>query len=417
MLKQAIKTIIADFHRQGIPELVMRENSILLNSAKIVTLIGPRRTGKTYMLYQLMKQIEDITNIIYINFEDERLTFAPEELQQIIEAYFEIYPEKKEKDIHIFFDEIQEIRGWEKFVRRIYDNITKKIFITGSSSKMLSKEIATSLRGRAISYEIYPLSFREHLKFKGVPEDIISTKGKAKIMYEFDNYLQRGGFPETVFMKTEVYNKTITNYFDTMLYRDVIERYSVTDAVQVRNLLKYLLSQTAKEFSINKIYNDFKSKGAKTSKDGLYKYLDYFEDAFILVPVANYSESVRKQTLRKAYAIDAGLANMLSLSLSKEHGRLFETIILLELKRRGKQVFYFKNGVECDFVIKEDEIITTAIQVCYDFNDENKEREIKGLTSAMKRFKLSTGTIITLNEQGKHGSINIVPAVNWLLEK
>lgn len=416
-LKTTLKTVISDFHQRGFPELIERKISIPLDSNKIVALIGPRRAGKTYMLYQLMKQIEDITNIIYINFEDERLTFASEELQVIIEAYFELYPTKKEQNIHIFFDEIQEVKGWEKFVRRLYDTITKKIFITGSSAKMLSKEIATSLRGRAISYEIYPLSFKEYLNFKSVPEDIISTRGKAKIMHEFEIYLQKGGFPETALMEDEIYKKTIISYFDTMLYRDVIERYSITNPAHVRTLLKYLLLQSAKEFSINKIYNDFKSKGAKISKDGMYNYLDYFEDAFIIIPVANYSESVRKQTLRKAYAIDTGLASMLSLSLSKEHGRLFETVVLLELRRRGEQIFYFKNGEECDFVVKEGENIKMAIQVCYDFNDKNKGRELKGLRSAMKRFKLSSGTILTLDKQGQEGDIKIVPIANWLLGK
>src|SRR3989344_5448295 len=160
-LKTILKFIIADFHQRGIPQTIKRDIPIPLDSTKVVTLIGPRRAGKTYMLYQLMDQIEDKTDILYINFEDERLTISPEELQLIIESYFELYPKKEEQNIYIFFDEIQEVKEWEKFVRRIYDTITKKIFLTGSSAKMLSKEIATSLRGRAISYEIYPLSLRD----------------------------------------------------------------------------------------------------------------------------------------------------------------------------------------------------------------------------------------------------------------
>ena len=221
-LKDSIKTIIADFHQHGIPKFIHRDMTISLNSTKIITLIGPRRAGKTFMLYQLMAQIEDQTNILYINFEDERLTFVSKDLQSIIEAYFELYPQKREQDIYIFFDEIQVVDGWESFIRRIYDTITKKIFLTGSSAKMLSKEIATSLRGRAISYEIYPLSFKEYLRFRSIPEDIVSTRGKAIIMREFENYLQKGGFPETVLMGEDVYKKTIASYFDVMLYRDVI---------------------------------------------------------------------------------------------------------------------------------------------------------------------------------------------------
>ncbi len=416
-LKNDIKTVIRDFHQNGIPKAVKREISIPLKSGKIITIIGPRRAGKTYMLFQLMKGIEDITDVLYINFEDERLAFTKESLHQIIEAYFELYPKKKGQNIYIFFDEIQEAKGWEKFVRRLYDTLTKRIFLTGSSAKMLSKEIATSLRGRAISYEIYPLSFREYLHFKSIPEDLTSTKGKAAIMHELEAYMLRGGFPETVHMDDDIYKKTIISYFDVMLYRDVIERYSIRNPEYARELLKRLLSQSAKEFSINKIYNDFKSKGAKISKDSMYEFLGYFEDAFIILPIKNYSESVRKQTLRKSYAIDTGLGRMLSFSLSSDYGRLLETLAILELKRRSKEAFYFKNGAECDFIIKEGNIIREALRVCYDFNDNNKEREFKGLQIVMKRFKLKSGTILTFDKEGQEGNIKIVSAARWLLEK
>ncbi len=193
-LKNALKTIIADFHERELPQLIHREINIPLNSNKIITLIGPRRAGKTYMLYQLMSKIKDKTNILYINFEDERLRFKPEELQLIFDAYFELYPEKKESEIYVFFDEVQETEEWQSFVRRIYDTITKNIFLTGSSAKLLSKEIATSLRGRAISYEILPLSFKEYLRFKDAEININSTKGRAMAMNLLEEYLEKG-FP------------------------------------------------------------------------------------------------------------------------------------------------------------------------------------------------------------------------------
>src|SRR3989338_6978371 len=174
-MKELIKTLIADFHKRGIPPFKKRDADIPLHSGKIITIIGPRRAGKTYTLFQLMATIPDMTNILYINFEDERLKIKAEELNLIIEAYFELYPDKNERDIYLFFDEIQEIKQWEKFVRRVYDTITTRIFITGSSSTLLSKEIATSLRGRTVSYEIYPLSFHEFLNFKGVEKDVHST--------------------------------------------------------------------------------------------------------------------------------------------------------------------------------------------------------------------------------------------------
>lgn len=414
-LKNALKTIIADFHERELPQLIHREINIPLNSNKIITLIGPRRAGKTYMLYQLMSKIKDKTNILYINFEDERLRFKPEELQLIFDAYFELYPEKKESEIYAFFDEVQETEEWQSFVRRIYDTITKNIFLTGSSAKLLSKEIATSLRGRAISYEILPLSFKEYLRFKDAEININSTKGRAMAMNLLEEYLEKGGFPETVLMEEEVYKKTMQSYFEVMLYRDIIERYSISKPLAVKELIRHLLSQTGNEFSINKCYNDFKSRGLKISKDSLYNFVDYFDDAFIILPVENYSAKIRKQGLRKAYAIDTGLASSLSFSLSKDIGRLMETAVMIELKRRGKEVFYFKNGAECDFIIKEGRKINEAIQVCYEINKENETREVNGLRKAMKTFGLKKGLLLTMNQEEKRNEIEIMPLLNWLL--
>ncbi len=416
-MKDILKTIIKDFHLTGVPQTIQRNLSLPLDSGKIITVIGPRRAGKTYLMYQLISTIPDITNSIYINFEDERLQLAAQDLQSIFDAYFELYPDKNNKDIYLFFDEIQEVPGWEKFVRRAYDTITRRIFITGSSAKMLSKELATALRGRSINYEVYPLSFKEFLHFKGIEEDLVSTRGKAKVSATLQEYMQRGGFPETVDMDEDTYTRTIQNYFDVMLYRDIIERHDINNPLPVKELLKRLVAQSAREFSGNKMFNELKSKGLKISKDSVYVYLDYFEDAFIIFPVHNYAESVRKQTSKKIYAIDTGLSRMLSFSLDSDFGRLLENIVYLELRRRGKLVFYHNNNGECDFVIKEKNKITQALQVCYKLTDDNRERETKGLKDAMKRFGLRKGTIITLDHKETAGEISIIQAQEWLLGK
>lgn len=416
-MKEAIKTIIGDFHKRGLPAFIRREIQIPLDSGKVISIIGPRRTGKTYLMYQVISEIKDITNVVYINFEDERLELSSNELNQVIEAYFEMYPNKKEGDLFFFFDEIQEIKGWENFIRRVYDTISKNIFITGSSSKLLSKEIATSLRGRTISYEVLPLSFREYLKFKQTEEDIYSTKGKAKLISSFNEYLLKGGFPETISMGQELYEKTLTNYFEVMVYRDIIERHNIANVLPLKLFIKNLVANTAKEFSVNKIFNTFKSEGIKTSKDTLYKFIDYCEDAYILSTISNFSESMPKQTIKKSYSIDTGLSSMLSFTLSKDKGRLFENVILLELKRMGKQAYYYKDKSECDFIVKEKDKIAQAIQVCYDLSDENEGREIAGLLEAMKRFNLKKGLILTSNQEKTIGNIEAVPAYKWLLKQ
>lgn len=409
-LKPTLKTIIADFHARGIPEFVTRDVQIPLESGKIVTLIGPRRAGKTYLLYETMARIDDLTNVLYLNFEDERISFDSEHLNAILEAYFELYPNKREDELFIFFDEIQETPGWERFVRRIYDTITRRIFITSSSAKVLSTEIASALRGRAITYEVYPLSFREYLRFSQIPEDLTSTKGRAKVMHAFERYIERGGFPETVLMDDETYRKTMKSYFDVMLYRDVIERHSIANPT-IREFLKHLIANTGKEFSVNRVYNDFTSRGFKVSKDSLYEYLGYFEDAFVVLTLENYAVSQRKRA-RKAYTIDTGLSRLFS--LSEDRGRMLETIVFLELKRRGRSVHYHRNGAECDFIVSDEGV--EAIQVCSELTEANEDREREGLANAMKRFKLERGTIITADVK-REDRIRFVPIVDWLMSE
>ncbi|MCK5281774.1 MAG: ATP-binding protein [Nanoarchaeota archaeon] len=412
-MKELIKTIIADFHKGGIPQFKKRDLDMPINSGKIVTLIGPRRAGKTYTMFGLMSKIKDITDIVYINFEDERLTIKAEELNKIIESYFELYPNKKK--IYFFFDEIQEIPGWEKFIRRVYDTISKDIFITGSSSKLLSKEIAASLRGRTLTYNIFPLSFKEYLNFKGIEKEIHSTRGKAKIFSEYEKYMEKGGFPETIEKEPDFIDKILQSYFEVMLYRDLIERYRITNHIALKFFIKKLIANTARGFSIHKIFNELKSQGVKISKDHLYDFLSYCEDAFILLPVSVFSESLQKQILKKSYSIDVGLSQILSFSLSKDKGRILENIVMLELKRKEKEIYFFKEKHECDFIIKQKDKIIEVLQVCTSINEENREREIGGLKEAMKRFKLKKGVILTIDQEDRIGNIEIIPVWKWLL--
>lgn len=414
-MKDLLKTIIKDFHTRGIPEHKDRDINIPLDSGKIVTIFGPRRAGKTYLMYQLISRIPDRTNVIYINFEDERLELSAKDLHLITDAFLELYPDKKESELYFFFDEIQMVKDWERFVRRIYDTISKRVFLTGSSAKLLSKEIATSLRGRTLGYELLPLSFSEYMRFSNIPADIHSTKGKAKTIAALKEYMTKGGFPEIVNVSEEIRKKTLSNYFEVMLFRDIIERYQLTNSLPLKLFVKRLLGNISKEFTVNKLFNNLKSEGIKTSKDSLYSYLDYCTDSYILIPINNYSESSEKQIIKKIYSIDIGLSMQFSFALSKDFGRLFENIILLELKRRGKEAYYFKDKEECDFIIREKERITEAIQVCYELNEENRKREIDGLQLAMKRFKLNKGIIITLGQEEVIDNIKAIPATQWLL--
>lgn len=415
-MKKLIKNIILDFHKRGIPAFIPREIDIPLNSGKIITLIGSRRSGKTYALYQIMSKIEDITKILYINFEDERLKFNSNNLNEIIDAYLELFTKRKESDIYFFFDEIQEIDGWQKFVRRINDTFSSKIFITGSSAKLLSKEIATSLRGRTITFEIFPLSFSEYLLFQGIEKDFISTKGKASVNSALKEYIGTSAFPETIKMEHYIREKTLQMYFDVMLFRDIIERNRIKNVVPIKYLMQKLIANTGKEFSIHKIYNELKSQGIKLSKNNLYEYLSFLNDAFIVFPIQNFSEKINNRSQKKSYSIDHGLASMVSFTLSEDYGRMLENIVFIHLRRKYKNIFYFKGKKECDFIVKEKNKITQCFQVCSVLNDYNKEREITGIKEAMNYFSLRKGVILTENQTDKMDGITIMPVYQWLLE-
>ncbi len=416
VMKDLIKNIILDFHKRGIPEFITRDFDIPVDSGKIVTLIGSRRTGKTYALFQVMSKIDDITKIVYINFEDERLNFTHKNLQEIIEAYFELYPTRKENEIYFFFDEIQEINGWEKFLRRINDTITTNIFVTGSSAKLLSKEIATSLRGRTITFKIFPLSFGEFLTFKNIDKEFISTHGKATVIAALNEYMSTSSFPETVNMQPHIRENTLRMYFDVMLFRDVIERNDIKNIYPIKYLLHKLMGNPGKQFSVHKIYNELKSQGIKISKNSLYDYLNFISDAFIIFPVQNFSEKINNKNQKKSYSIDHGLASSVSATLSRDYGRMLENIVFIHLVRKYDKIFFFKEKRECDFIIKEKNKITECLQVCSELNEDNKEREINGLKEAMNYFSLKKGKIVTLNQTDKIDNIEVQPVYRWLLE-
>ena len=285
-MKDLFKNIITDFQKAiPVKKVKPRQIQISLDAQKIISVTGPRRSGKTYLFYFLINQLLKTVKpqqIVYINFEDERLNLNSEHLQLLLDAYFELNPDSDHSPIYFFFDEIQVVPNWEKFVRRVYDTVSKHIFITGSSSKMLAQEIATSLRGRHLVYHIYPLSFREYCSFNGLDvKDIHSTRNRAALAHQFGRYLHHGGFPELLFLEPDLTLKTLQSYFDVMIFRDLIERYEIRQMVALKYFIKRLFESISSEFSINKIFNDLKSMGIRITRDRLYDFLDYVTDVFL----------------------------------------------------------------------------------------------------------------------------------------
>lgn len=424
-MKQVLKTIIKDSHTRPLPEFKPRQLDVPLDLGKIVTIIGPRRAGKTWYFFQLMADLEaqgiKREQCLYLNFEDERLELVGS-YDQILDAYLELYPEQELTEIYIFLDEIQELPNWEKYVRRLYDTVSRKIFLTGSNAKMLSREIATSLRGRSLSFEIMPLSFYEFLLFNDIdPADRYSTKNRALIQSSFEEYLVWGGYPELVHIETRFKPEVLQEYFNVMLYRDLMERYEVRDASVVKYLIKRLIASLTKEFSVNKIYNDLKSRGIKTSKDSIYRLIDQIFSIYMVAYIEKFDPSVvrREMSNRKIYLYDNGFASATSYSFSKDRGKLLENLVFTSIRSKG-DLYFLKNGYECDFVVLPKDKAPLLIQVTEVLHQDNLGRELKGLEKARKRIKDGRSVLITAEAAVPTAVIpewvEVKTAVEWLLE-
>lgn len=423
--KEKWAEIIKDFYLKPLPNTLEREISIPLEKPinRAIAIIGPRRAGKTYLMFNLIKKLlmkYPKENILYINFEKAGLLpLTSSDLVLLKETFFELNPKLNKNKVWFFLDEIQNVDNWELFVRTCLDEEINT-FISGSSSKLLSKDIATSMRGRTLSYTLLPFSFREYLKTKEINvEKFLSSDKKAEIINLFNKYLFDVGYPEAILYEKEK-DKILSNIFETALYKDVIEREKIRNTKSVLELIKALL--TSKEFSINKFYNYLKSMNVKTSRDALYNYTRYSEDAFVVFLLKKFDLSYKKagQTLPKVYFIDNGILTNNNID---DKGRLLENLVFLELFRKELEIAYFQNAQkeEVDFLIRKGKKVESLIQVCYQFeNFTTKEREVKILLKASKEFRCNNLLILTnnyeedLKVQGK--KIKIIPVWKWLLK-
>ena len=423
--KETLKNIIRNFHTKKLKDSFERSMQIPLNTGIIITVIGVRRSGKTYLLYETVKKLIKANTpkhkIIYLNFEDERIKLEQHQLDYILQAYQELYPNVDMEECHFFFDEIQNINGWEKFIRRLYDTISKNIYISGSNSKLLSTDIATELRGRTITYTVYPLSFKEYLTFNKIVPDYYSSENKLKILKLSRNFLQFGGFPELVKQNESVKIKKLQDYFNSIIYKDLIERYQISNPSIIKFFLKKIYANVTKPLSVNKFYRQLKSMGYKIGNNVLYEYLDYAQASFAVIMLHKFDYSMLKQekSEKKAYSIDNGFLSAIDFSLSNNYGKLFENMIALELLKAEKEIMYFKDNKECDFIIKNKDRYM-PLQVSYELYDEDtREREFAGLYAACSYFKLDKGTIVTFEQEEtvkyKEISIEIVPAYKFML--
>jgi predicted AAA+ superfamily ATPase len=386
-------------------ETIPREVSFKPIKDKISVFIGMRRTGKTtFVLQQIIDLLEDgipITQIFYANFEDDRLMSTDHKvLVDLCDAFYSLYPENHDKHCYLFFDEIQNVPNWPKVIRRFFDTKRVSIYLTGSSAKLLSKEIATSLRGRSLSTEIWPFSFTEFLLSKKIEYSVPMGKktydGFVKLL---EIYLHIGGFPEVISVTSDTKNRILQDYVNAVIMRDIIERYNISNIILIHYIIKSLLKNVGTSFSINKFFNDVKTQGISASKNTLYEYLKYIEDAYLIFSVPIYAESIRKvQTNpKKIYAIDPGLVGAYTLSMSPNYGHLFENLVFLDLKRKNHEVYYYltKEGYEIDFLSKTPQGKIKLWQVVWDLkNEKTMQRELRALHSAEKELGVK-GELVT----------------------
>lgn len=411
-----LQVLLGEFNNKLnlLKDLVIRDIQFPDAPSKIKVAIGMRRAGKTYFLYQqILKMIEegvDKTRILYINFEDDRLLpLNQQKLAKLVDSFYSLYPENYEKKCYLFLDEIQSVDGWPLVIRRLHDSKNVEIFLTGSSAKLLSKEIATNLRGRSLAIEIWPYSFSEFIRAKNsvIDRNLYDMKTKDKLTQLFHHYLSEGGFPEVISFQADIRQKTLQEYIDIVIYRDILERHNIKNPTLIKYMISSMIHNVGKPFSINKFYNDVRSRGYKIGKDIIYEYADHIEDAYLAFSISLYDRSIRKiqANPKKLYAIDPGMVRALIMDYETDLGRLFENIIFLELKRLGCSVSYYftSERYEIDFLIQTPQGYKKFFQVAWNIEDEKTlQREQRALQAGMNELKID-GEIITLDSYLQSG--------------
>jgi len=400
--------------KEGYPRDKLLEVPDLIKHKINIVVTGHRRSGKSTFLLQWMKKYYN-SNFYYLDFSDERLVdFKTIDFQLLYEIFLEQYGEK---DI-FYFDELQGKKyDWNRFVNRLYAE-GKRFFITGSNADLLSKEISTYLTGRHFDIMIYPFSFKEYLGYHNFNKNYNSTLGKVEAINHFNNYIKQGGFPEVI-----VYNTTdiLENIYQDVINTDILNRYKIKEEIEFKKMTLFLMSNFAREFSYTSIKNNFNLGSTNTAK----KYISYLTNTYLLFELNKYDYSLKKQETysKKIYCIDTGLISKISFNFSENLGRLYENCVFIELKRRGKEIYFWKDksDYEVDFLITEKNKVTALMQVSYDLsNPKTKEREVKALLLGLNEFKLKIGIIITKDidkeEKIENKTIKFIPLWKWLLE-
>lgn len=417
--RQTLKSVIIDQNEITIPGHCYERDVFpsikkFSKGKEAVILQGIRRSGKSTLL-QLLRQ-DSKENSFFLNFDDDRLiAFTVEDFQMLYELWIELYGVQ-----HTFyFDEIQNIEGWERFVRRLQDK-GMKVYVTGSNANLLSAELGTRLTGRYLQIEVYPFSFHELVRGQKptlLESDLLTTEHKGQLLNLFSQYCQTGGIPE--FVQSKI-NETLHKLYEGVIFRDIIARHKLKQHKALLEMVYFLASNLGKTCS----YNSLRKVTQIQSTTTVSEYCHYLQQSYLCFFVNRYSHSLKEQTQsqKKVYFIDHNLAKSIGFQIGANRGRMLENIVYVELRRRGKDIYYHYEKKECDFIIKNGVTIETAYQVCAEWNEDKvKRREVEGLHEALSAYNLEEGWILTDDTEetfvyeGK--SIRIFPIWKWLLKR
>ena len=423
--KNLIKEIILSnraFILESVSGIVPRAAAEVAAPGKTVMMHGIRRSGKTFILYDIFRRKSDAA--LYLDFEDDRLTgFTAADFLTVQDAFLELRPETAGRIVYLF-DEIQHVEGWERFCRRVTERENAAVYVTGSSSKLMPLEVDTAIRGRAWSVAVFPFSVPEFLQLRSGKLDnneLLYGTGKVETKRLFAEYAKWGGFPETA-LAADPLDKTklLKEYLRAMFFRDLVERYGMTNIALFDALADKLFSSFSTRLSLTAFYRQYKDL-FPFSKDLLFQYFRNFEESMLIFAVRKFSESSYKRSRNpvKIYPADTGLCRRVA---SEDAGRILENIVFIELARRGGEVYYFEEKQECDFIVKDGEGVGfAAFQVCRELTDENRRRETGGLIAACRRLNVTEGTILTddqeWEEEAEGIKISVRPVWRWLINK
>ncbi|MDR1856152.1 MAG: ATP-binding protein [Desulfovibrio sp.] len=428
-----LQDLLIDMQKNNLPLGIPRQISINEAPGMATTIIGVRRCGKSTLCRQISHRLLENEvpqeNIVFLDFFDDRLweLLPAGNIGLLPDAYYSLFPMKRYAEcVYFFFDEIQLVQRWEPFIDRLQRTENCKIYLTGSSAKLLSTEVSTEMRGRSLSWELFPISFREFLSWKGLQTTLpMAAKDKAHAMHAFDEYWNVGGFPRV--LSSDAYMRIMIHqqYFESMILRDIVERHDISHPKALSNLMHRLVASIGSLYSVNKLTEYVKSIGYNVPKASISDYLEWIDDAFVLFTVRKYDESFSKSNVnsKKIYCIDHALARSICPKISKDDGHLLENVVFIGLRSMTKSVYYYRTSklTEVDFFVQRRDLFPLLVQVCYTIEDtKTRRREVDALSQAMKEVGAPQGYLVTYSHEERidtsAGVIAVMPAWRFLLE-